>query len=469
MAKHHNPRVITSNLLLNLDFRNPKRFSTNLGTNLVQDQNYNASTWGVYYTNKTTGIDAPDGSKTAVRMSSVVRSGTYTLTSNVVTVTIPQHGLGSGGSHYFDFTSGTGVDNIYAITVVDANTFTIPVTAANSSGDVTLYVRTGMRVNFTGFTPNGTDTYTVSFWVRLINMTLTSGQYAWCDLADGTPSLDYTNQLVQGRWVQIVATGVPTATVKSFFDVLSDVFGNVVLDFWGLKIENYTTGNTFIPIKDTIGGYTFNLYRPQYSTLQDSQITFTRTASTPKHGGCVYTTTASTLASGSFIYSDHTWEIWCSINDVNAGAYDATEGMSILAVYRGYHSGFMYSSQSLIYYLWDNVGPTAVNACTWTLGTSNMQINQNQWYQIVVTRSGNVFTPYVNGTQVGTGQTRAYTALAGVQNELNLGSAANVAAGAGSYVNYSKSSIANMKMYNRALTADEVSQNFNALRGRFGI
>ena len=119
--------------------------------------------------------------------------------------------------------------------------------------------------------------------------------------------------------------------------------------------------------------------------------------------------------------------------------------------------------------MWDNTGPTNVNACSWTVGTSGAQINQGSWYQIVVTRSGNVFTPYVNGVQVGTGSTRSYTAFSGVSNDLHLGAATNVAAGVSSYVYYAKNSISNMKMYNRALSAAEVKQNFNALRGRYGI
>jgi hypothetical protein len=34
---------------------------------------------------------------------------------------------------------------------------------------------------------------------------------------------------------------------------------------------------------------------------------------------------------------------------------------------------------------------------------------------------------------------------------------------------YYRGNISNFKIYNRALTAAEVQQNFNALRGRFGI
>jgi hypothetical protein len=57
----------------------------------------------------------------------------------------------------------------------------------------------------------------------------------------------------------------------------------------------------------------------------------------------------------------------------------------------------------------------------------------------------------------------------GTTNNLWIGKVTNQAAGAGDYIYYSFSSVANMKMYNRALAPSEIAQNFQALRGRFGI
>jgi|694.fasta_scaffold134935_2 hypothetical protein len=467
MGLAHSPRVVTNNLLLNLDFRNPKRFTGSFGTNLVQDPTYNASTWGIFFTTLTAGIDSPDGSNTAVRMTPVVRSGTYTLTSNVATITITGHGL-SGGNHYFDFTSGTGVDNFYNVTVVNANTFTIPVTASNGSGNVTLYVRTGLRINHNSVTPNGTDSYTISFWVRKVSgTTLISGQQFLCDWHDGAQKT-YTNELIDGRWVYVTHTLVPTATAKTFVDILSDTFTDYVLDFWGLKVENQNSNNTPLPLKDNVGGYVFDVYRPQYSILSDSDITFERTtAPASKWGGTAFTTGTESLTSANFLYNDHTWEVWFKINDRTPEG-TANEGFSGLANYRGYHSGFHYTSTTMSYFIWNGITTTGT-PCTWTIGTSGTQIIQGQWYQIVVTRSGNSFTPYLNGVQTATAGSFAPAVGTGTTNVIHIGAVGNLAAGAGSFVYYARNTIANMKMYNRALSAAEVSQNFNALRGRYGI
>jgi len=159
MSLNHSPSIVTESLLLNLDFKNIKKFSTDLGTgNLVQNPNYNASTWiNVFPANTTltTGIDAPDGSLTAVRL----------------TCKTPGQSL--------------------------------------------------LRVAFTGFTPNGTDNYNVSFFVRKISGTTGSGFS--CDLNDLTPTGDYTSQLITNRWVRVSFSAIPTATARTFFDLLNNL------------------------------------------------------------------------------------------------------------------------------------------------------------------------------------------------------------------------------------------------------
>jgi hypothetical protein len=406
MSLTHSPNIVTDSLLLNLDFKNPKKFTSTLGTgNLVQNPNYNSSTWSnIFSANATltTGIDAPDGSMTAVRMS------------------------------------------------------------CRTSGQSLL------RISFTSFTPNTTDTYIISFYVRKISGTILDSNQIWSGLHDVTPSLEYSSQLVTGKWVRISYSNTTTATAKTFFDILDNNTTDYVLDFWGVKVENDTT-NAPMPFKDTVGGYTMNLYRNQFATVNDDSITFTRSASTPKYGPNMYLTATGNLTVANFMYNNHTWEVWFKINDINPAAYDATEQMSNIIGYRGYHTSFEYTSTTLYYYVWN--GLSTLPACaSWTIATSGAQINQGSWYQVVVVRTGDVFTPYVNGAPLGTGSTTA-TAVTGIgtTNDISIGGFGNNGSGGGSYNYYPKCSIANSKMYNRALTAAEVLQNFNALRGRFGI
>jgi hypothetical protein len=85
---------------------------------------------------------------TASKRSSVVadptvfKTGTYArlAASTTVTVTITAHGLETGDRVFMDFTTGTAVNGVYAITKTNANVFTVT-TAANTatSGAITFY------------------------------------------------------------------------------------------------------------------------------------------------------------------------------------------------------------------------------------------------------------------------------------------------------------------------------------------
>jgi hypothetical protein len=247
---------------------------------------------------------------------------------------------------------------------------------------------------------------------------------------------------------------------------------NLLLNLDFANVKSNTGANSVINIINTDQFISRN---NTWITYAASAITFTRPANTspnPKIGGVFNVDMTGPLASPTYLYNDHTTEVWVRINDRNPGLYDPTEGESGIINYRGFHSGLMYNASSLSYFIWDSVGTIAKTAATWTLGTSGTQIVQNNWTQIVVTRSGNTFTPYVNGVQLGTGSTITTNTFTGTSNTLCIGGVTGTASttpGTGSYMYYPNNSISCVKMYNRALSAAEVSQNFNALRGRFGL
>lgn len=66
-------------------------------------------------------------------------TGTYNLTSNVCTVTKANHGLITGQAVKLFISSGNGVAGLYTITGYTANTFTVAMVSANTSGDVSFY------------------------------------------------------------------------------------------------------------------------------------------------------------------------------------------------------------------------------------------------------------------------------------------------------------------------------------------
>jgi hypothetical protein len=83
----------------------------------------------------------------------------------------------------------------------------------------------------------------------------------------------------------------------------------------------------------------------------------------------------------------------------------------------------------------------------------------NTWYHAVFTNtSGNVNTLYLNGVSVSTA-TQTYAAPT---TETTIGAATNAS-------NAYAGRIAIAKLYNRALTATEVLQNYNSTKARFGL
>ena len=79
-----------------------------------------------------------DASEEIYELENQFRSGTYSLSANVVTVTRTAHGLSTNDRIYADFISGSASDGYYQVTgAPTADTFTFALTAGNTSGDVT--------------------------------------------------------------------------------------------------------------------------------------------------------------------------------------------------------------------------------------------------------------------------------------------------------------------------------------------
>lgn len=73
-------------------------------------------------------------------VNNVSQNGTYNVPGTTVcTVTITNHGLSNGDRVYLNFTSGTSLDESYEVANVTADTFTVTVASATTSGNVTMY------------------------------------------------------------------------------------------------------------------------------------------------------------------------------------------------------------------------------------------------------------------------------------------------------------------------------------------
>jgi hypothetical protein len=95
-------------------------------------------------------------------------------------------------------------------------------------------------------------------------------------------------------------------------------------------------------------------------------------------------------------------------------------------------------------------------------GIMSANYSANTWYQVVISGSGTSNNLYVNGVSVATASQTVATSI-----NLNTARIGNVDGDRAA--EYLIGNVASLKLYNRALTAAEIQQNFNALRGRFSI
>ena len=78
----------------------------------------------------------------------------------------------------------------------------------------------------------------------------------------------------------------------------------------------------------------------------------------------------------------------------------------------------------------------------------------NTWYRFCYVRNGDLYINETRYTGSGSDQSYSTISLGNTRSDIN---------------NRLNGQIAAVKIYNRVLTAAEISQNFNALRGRYGI
>ena len=101
---------------------------------------------------------------------------------------------------------------------------------------------------------------------------------------------------------------------------------------------------------------------------------------------------------------------------------------------------------------------------TWIWESADSVVSTNNWYNICYVKPNNATqggTIYLNGAQITPTVTSAYTIL----NNTSIKVIGSGTAGG----QLLPGNISQLNLYSRALSATEVTQNFNALRGRFGI
>lgn len=194
-------------------------------------------------------------------------------------------------------------------------------------------------------------------------------------------------------------------------------------------------------------GKTYTLFNtPTFNSLTNGGvITFAGASSQ-------YATTATTLFNSS---TTNTYSINIWVRPTGAGQIVQVDGQTTPNT--NYHyTAIEITAAGLIYFgQWTGVMST--------IATSAQSLNT--WYNLAITYNGTTATAYVNGASVGSSNIIWSAPGASTFFALMANDSTNMSGSTA----YASGSIGAFMVYNRALTTDEITSNFNALRNRYGI
>jgi hypothetical protein len=413
MALAHSPRIVTDGLVLCLDAGNLKGYDKyeNLVNNSETFENWTAN--GSRATITSNQIFAPDGSLTADMIE--------------------------------DANSNSGFKNLYQyITITSTETYTASLYVKAGTSDWANFYFDDTNVSFQFSTetlsidPNsgnlgGTGTATAGFdnlgngWYRLYlkDIYASSGSRPF-GIWTGAGTQTYNPSYV----------GDPT---KNFYIWGAQLErGSSVTDYYATTSTTKIRGTSWTDLSGNGNNGTLT-NGPTYSNSNGGSIVFDGT-----NDYIVRNSTTINLSAGV------TMEMIFKSTDMNSRA----QGFMQYNASGGYYINFYTPGNGRL--RWETWVPVSVAGGAFYTPTA---LSNNTWYHAVGTYSSGSSKLYINGINVSSASQTSGTYSSSYTGNLQIGQ----------YAGYMSGNVAIAKIYNRVLTAEEVQQNFNALRSRFGI
>ena len=295
------------------------------------------------------------------------------------------------------------------------------------------------------------QTWTLSFYAKA-SETVTGNCFIFGANSSGNyieaPSTSFT---VTSSWQRFTFTttfaNASTAFIQIRFGGSSGQVGKTI--WWdGVQLERASSATAFNPY------YFGNTVWKDVSSNNYSGTITTATFSSPNPSSIVFNTSSSDFVSlGNILANLVDLTLECFVKFSTQTALYGGVISKTLSNANGYEiriDAYTSTTTSLVFrYVGDNA-----------VAGFNTNFTNGVWYHVVATGTNGSQRTYVNGNQVGSA-TYALTPSAN-SNSLLIGRLAYGAL----YVNMNMSSA---RIYNRALSASEVAQNFQATKTRFGL
>lgn len=237
-------------------------------------------------------------------------------------------------------------------------------------------------------------------------------------------------------------------SIGNGISIINDVPVTIVTTNLFANYDAATVANTSMIVDSSNNGRHATLFgSPATTTVNGTTVLQLASASSQYFG--------NTSGYGTSLDSAFTFDVWCyPLSASTAGTLISEWNNST------FNSGWTDNQLGFT--------TSTINAGVYNTGyaTAKASWTNNTWYHIVMCYNGSSLATYVNNVAGGT-TSGAKANPGGAGTYLSMGlPAADYLNGVTGYFN---GYIGAWKIYNRALTAAEVAQNYNALRSRYGV
>ena len=348
----------------------------------------------------------------------------------------PTTNLAKNASNVVDWSVSNLLQSVTRTTIVTNEVYRI--TSTSGTG-------TSFRIYFISAVLVNGATYTVSYKYKIISGGPLFRANDWCDES----ITRVTTALPNGVFYE-TATGTRSTYDSTYRFLDFEMSNNTVVEIYDLQLEQRSFATP----------YSSTQIRPNTQALLDLTNLNTITA-----------TSLTYASNGTFSFNGTNDNISVTgntntrlanpVQTISAMCYITSVGPNVYAeLYIAYNNSYHVIK-------WEPTAITLGLGSDFYTNTIAMTNAYNTWMEItcIINWSTLQFQVYKNGAFV---NSRAITIGTHVYTNPNLVSiGGNSATGNGG--DYLKGRISSVKVYNRALTAAEIQQNFNAIRGRYGI